>query len=139
MLINRHRNTLECYFVFPTERAQGCVGYRLSLSCPELKVIEVSDVVLGNSKCYWGSCCINDQACTENANANHVMDVQHRCNGQSNCTVDVIEEVITCGYFGFGTYNDFESITYTCGADSQSGFVFLCCNDLCLTRMQYEI
>ena len=108
-------------FVFSiTERVQGCVGSRLSLRCPEVKVIEVTLVVLGDSGCRGTSCCIKDNDCTRNANANHVTDVQNRCNGQRSCTVNVIKEWITCGYLNLPSNNDFERITYNCINDPQS-------------------
>src|SRR6218665_3835641 len=102
-----------------TEREEGCIGSRLSLRCAELKVIEVTDVVLGDSECKDNSCCITDQDCTGTASATHVTDVQHRCNGQINCTVEVIKELFAC-VSEFNSSNDFERITYNCIDDKRS-------------------
>ena len=113
------------YTVDITERVQGCVGSRLSLNCPEMKVIEVTDVVIGDSACLGTSCCIRDSDCTGNANANHVIDVHSRCDGQSSCIVDVVREEFGCGYLGFRSQNDFERITYNCRNDSRSKRVLL--------------
>ena len=103
-----------------TERVQGCVGSQLSLKCPARKVINITAIVLGDTDCFGATCCIKDNDCTRDANADHVSDVHSRCDGQSNCTVDVIQEWITCGYLNLPSNNDFERITYNCIDDPRS-------------------
>ena len=91
-----------------------------------MKVINISDVVLGDTGCLGATCCIKDNDCIRDANANHVMDVHLRCNGQSSCTVNIIREEIECGYIiDRWSNNDFERITYTCINKRQSRLDFM--------------
>src|SRR6218665_1224276 len=89
-----------------------------------MKVIQVTDVVLGDAGCIL-TCCITDNDCTGNASANHTADVHRICDGKNSCTVNVITEEFTCWYFLTKSKNDFERITYNCGNDSRSKMVFL--------------
>ncbi len=110
--------------VIAKERVQGCVGSQLSLRCPEMKVIKVTAVVLGDTHCRGASCCIVDSDCTYNANANHRAYVHRTCDNKQSCTVGVLQEKIPCGYWGVWYNNDFERITYVCEDDPQSKLVF---------------
>ena len=101
-----------------------------------MKIIKNTVVVLGDSNCLGATCCIKDDDCTRDANENHAMDVHNRCNGQSNCTVNVIKEEIPCGYStDRWSNNDFERITYNCIDDPQGELVFL--YTTCFTHTQF--
>src|SRR5688572_24967324 len=97
---------------------QGCVKSQLSLRCEEMKIINITAVVLGDYNGIRTGCNIKDDDCTRDANARHTMDVHRRCDGQRSCTVDVIKETISCGITP--SKSDFERITYDCIDDPRS-------------------
>jgi len=99
-----------------------------------MKVIQTTDVVLGDTRCLGSSCCIKDNDCTRDANAFHITDVHRRCNGQRSCRVNVIKEEIDCGFFGKSN-NDFERIKYNCIDDPQSKSAFVSCHPVYLLRI----
>lgn len=99
---------------------QSCFGSQLSLRCPEMKVIKITGVVLGDSDCRGDWCCIKDGDCTRNPNVNHRRDVDSTCDNRRSCTIRVLQEKILCGWWGVRSENDFERITYICIDDPRS-------------------
>lgn|SRR6218665_2848960 len=99
---------------------EGCVGSHLSLRCEEMKVINITAVIVGNSKGIESGCHIMYNNCTRFANENHTTDVHRRCNYQTNCAVDVFKEVTPCKFLFNSSSSGFERIIYDCLYDTQS-------------------
>lgn len=81
--------------------------------------IDVIDVVIGDSYGVGTYCYIRENDCTQGANADHIMEVHLRCNGENSCTVRVLQEKMTCGTSDLSD-NDFERITYNCIGGTRS-------------------